>query len=361
MLASAFNSYAVILATLLALIVALIALILIVASVVRMLIPRPILITFAYSHYCEVARWALEHSGVRFTEWKISVGPHVFIVPLLRLIFSMTEYDDDDLATSFPGSNRNFPWWHIHGMRHLRRLNAVPLLITEAGESVTTSWAILKRCGFRVDPELRLSLDHAVGPSARLIAYHRVFEHAPSLYRELQSCETWLEMRLFDAVERAFCVSSSLRRLLSVNEQGAADAADALRAHFAALSETTLASDPYLGSGDGAEAFGGADLAWSSLVAPLLMPPRYSNGVVTRVPDPTELGPRYTALREELLSTRAGKHAMRCYEEHRLLAAATARSEEAVGEAKANAAASAVPQTDEQTEQAVEPPHAKEE
>lgn len=290
-----------------------------VGLVIRHVCPKPLLITFAYSHYAEMARWALVLSGTRFTEWKVPVGPHILLVPLLRLLFSPAS-DDLDEETSYPGGDVRYirhPWWSLARMRRFRRLSGVPLLIGTDFRCVRTSWGILRRCGFEVDPPTRRALDHDLGPSVRLLIYHCIFTHSPSLYRELQSCETWGELQLFDLCESLCRVSAYIKALLGVSPTNAAAAANELRSTFSDLSETILCADPFFGKGDGATDFGGADLAFAALSAPLFMPPSYARGALRRLPLPSELGAEYESLRADLLESRAGKLVMQCYEEHR--------------------------------------------
>ena len=53
---------------------------------VRFALPRAVLVTIPYSHFCELARWALEATGIEFYELKCPVGVHVPIVGLLSFV-----------------------------------------------------------------------------------------------------------------------------------------------------------------------------------------------------------------------------------------------------------------------------------
>ena len=166
----------------------------------RLILPRPLLVTFAYSHYCETARWALEHRNLSFREFKVPVGPHAFIVAILRLVFF--RWTDTDTDTSFPGSDQSHPWYSLARWRFMRRLSGVPLLITDDAKVLTTSWAILDSANLPVDPTTRATLDDELGPAVRTLAYFHIFEHNPALYIALQSAEPWA-MQLFDLCERS--------------------------------------------------------------------------------------------------------------------------------------------------------------
>ena len=291
---------------------------------VRLVAPRPLLITIAYSHYCEAARWALSIANLPFAELKVPVGPHTALVPLLRLAFGAMLHDSDP-ATSYPGSDVAHPWWSIAGKRLLRRLAGVPLLVTPEGACVTTSWEIIEWCGLEVDAATRTAFDHELAPAVRRQIYHAIFESAPHLYRELMSADPVL-MTLFDASEALFRPSASIRTFLGVDAAAMPATRDTIRKQLAQVSEV-LVSDPYLGDGSGSLDFGGADLALASLLAPLLLPPNYGGGALTRVPAPSELAhdEGYSALHAEVKATRAGQHVLRCYREHRQAVGQAAR------------------------------------
>ena len=294
-------------------------LIVLLSLLVRQLLPRPLFVTFAYSHYCENGRWALDMmpDGRRYYyEWKVPVGPHCLLVPILRLLFSQhATSSQHETRTSFPGSNQSHPWYSPAAWRNLRRLTGVPLLIDEDGKCFTSSWALLEHAKLAVEGATQAMLDHELGPAVRTFAYHHIFEHDPRLYRELQSAGR-VEMRLFDAWEALFQPSAYIREWLGCSPQGAAAAEATISRVFESISDV-LVESPWLGSGTGAEDMGGADVAFAALAGPLLFPPRYSNGAVARVPTPSELGPAFEAFSTKMTASRAGRHVLKCYEKHR--------------------------------------------
>ena len=74
----------------------------------------PHLVTIPYSHYCELARWALDFSGIEYQEVKYSPGYHAKEVGLLRSKRS------DRSGSSYVGQEI--------GMHGGRRKYAVPLV-----------------------------------------------------------------------------------------------------------------------------------------------------------------------------------------------------------------------------------------
>lgn len=306
---------------LLGLTLALLVLTLLLCAVLALLVKRvlpkqPTLLSLPHSHYVELARWALvrrrrREGGERALEIPMPVGPHFLAFGAIRLLFG-----GRTSATSFPGSQqeelRASPWraW-------ARRITASPALITERGELLPDSWAILEHAGLPIDDATRDELDQVVGPAVRQFAYFHIFQ-CPGLYRRVQASACGpIEMAVFDAIESCFRLSTLRMPRLMELTQPAVDAAVArLRRSFEAVS-TVLAGDPYLGSGSGGEAFGGADLAWSALVGWLLLPPGFTGGALA-VPAPAELTEGYRALRAELKETRAGRHVAHCYAVYRV-------------------------------------------
>ena len=286
-------------------------------------VPRPALVTIPYSHYCELARWALDARGVDFVEIKFPVGVHLSFVALLRVMFMIPRGAADDSAESFPGSDVEHPGWSLAGARMLRRLCAVPCYIDGSGHLQHSSWAILAQHGFAVDPEHRRVLDHEIGPDVRRIMHQHIFQAGPGVFRGIQGCAA-LEMALFDVLENAFSVSSTIRTWLGVDGDSVRAASARVRARIDDAS-SVLEADPFLGSGNGGESFGGADLAFCALVAPLVLPPQYAMGAFTHVLTSEAMPAEYQALQDELRATRAGKHVLQCYE--RLRAARMSASE----------------------------------
>ena len=62
-----------------------------------------------------------------------------------------------------------------------------------------------------------------------------------------------------------------------------------------------------LGSGTGADAFGGADLAWAALVGWVILPPKFHGGAVD-VPTVDEMPTECQRLMLQLRDTKAGQH-----------------------------------------------------
>lgn len=278
-------------------------------------LPKPILLSLPHSHYVELARWALRRAGgPPVAELTLPVGPHIPIFGALRLIFGRSSSGVS--TTSFPGSqddvrrSSRFQAWS-------RRAAAAPALITDRGVCIPDSWGILAHAGESIDAATRDELDMVVGPAVRQVAYFYVFK-SPGMFRRVQAtaCASWA-MAAFDAWDALFRLESQLMpQLMDISQEGVNAAVLRLRTAFERAS-TVLVGDPFLGSGGGGEAFGGADLAWCALVGWLLLPPNFLGGAIDPLPRPSELPAGYRALRAELKETRAGRHVAFCYTEYR--------------------------------------------
>ena len=306
-------------AVLLALLPYLLALVVLLALFARAIFPKPALVTIPYSHYVELARWALDASRIRYSEIKYPVGPHSMLVPLIRCLFHPLWPGSGPAPptakdTSFPGHDVEQTWWSFAGVKWARRLAGVPCFIDEQRRLHPDSWAVLRLGGFTVDEPTREVLDDEVGPDVRRIMYHHLFRSSPELYRRVQSCGA-VEMALFDLSEAIGATRPTIQQWLGTDETAVRAAEERLRARFQATSDI-LTTDPYLGAGAGDDDFGGADLAWAALTALLFLPPKYGNGQVDMA-TADELPADYRAFQAELLETRAGKHTLACYERHR--------------------------------------------
>lgn len=246
--------------------------ILAVAFVMRQLVPRPLFVSLPYSHYVELARWAMD-IGVRnrtmpeFTELTMPIGIHLPVFSALRLLFP----GGLSALSSYPGSNVEHPcpWYDVVSILDntawLRRLSGTPALITVGGNVLPDSWSILKASGLEIDIETRTEFDEILGPAVRQFTYYHIFTSAPDYYRDVQSC-TGVRLWLFDLCESFLQVKKKMTKLMNLTPTGAQEAALTIRGQLAKVG-AVLENHPYLGTGSGGQTFGGADVAFCSLIA----------------------------------------------------------------------------------------------
>jgi glutathione S-transferase len=259
----------------------------------------PTLVTIPFSHFCEKARWALQHAGVAFDEEGHVPGMHRFAVRQAR---------------GRPGS---VPVLVIGGVGHAGRrsrhgvLDDSPLIVRWADHHAPAHRKLLPPHGSPLYGEalaLERHLDHEFAPHVRRLAYfHLLPDRALTL--QLMAVDT---PRLEHAVvRRAFPLLRLLmRRAMRIDADGATRSRDKVRRAFDDVDRRLSDGRPYL-LGD---RFGVADLAFAAFAAPLLRPPEHPYAR----PRPLEgLASEVAALRE----TPAGAHVLRMYREHRKEAA----------------------------------------
>ena len=245
------------------------------------------LITFAVSHYCEKARWALERLNIPFIE-----EPHV---PGFHWLFTL------------PNGGKS-----------------VPLLLTEAG-TFTDSTDILHYLDtiaptshrlYPADIELRREVetledlfDTVLGVSVRCWAYFYLLNS----YKLMQKlwCEgvPRLESILFPIVFPP--VRSFVRKdMYNITAQSAASSLNEIRRLFEKVNKLLeLDGRSYLVG----NCFSAADLTFACLVAPILLPPEYGGKTLDLHEFPDEMA----VVHQELRETLAGAFVLRLFREKR--------------------------------------------
>lgn len=246
------------------------------------------LITIPFSHYCEKARWALDHHRIPYRE------------------------------------EAHPPMIHWAATRSVGAGRTVPVLALPGGQVLAESADILAHAdahgsGEPLLPEgcrdealaLQARFDRTLGAAARRIFYVPMLEQARPLVRELfvqsgEGIEGALASLLFPAL------SVLMARGLKLDAAGFARSKDAADGLFVEIDALLADGRPYL-CGD---VFTAADLTLASLGAPLVVPPEYG---YAQMPALDRLPPRYRALIDAYRATATGQHILRVYAEHRTL------------------------------------------
>jgi glutathione S-transferase len=245
------------------------------------------LVTIPISHFCEKARWALDRAGVQYVE-----RPHLQLVHVL--------------AARFAGGG-----------------STVPVFVTETGDVLADSTAILRWADTQIAPGMQLypggeldaqaaaleaSLDDEFGPDGRLWLYHETLPVVRQLEQwALAGVPGW--ERLFFRAAGPL-VAISLRRYLGVDPVAARAALARVDLVFDDIAERLSDGRRFLLG----ERFTAADLTFAALAAPMLLPARYGSPL----PPPAAMPPRLAAEVQRLRAHPAGVFADRLYNEERV-------------------------------------------
>lgn len=257
------------------------------------------LITIGPSHYCEKARWALDHAGIAYVE-----ESHV---PLVHWAFSI------------PRGSRTVP---ILVPAKRAKEGAQSVASRALGPTLVDSSEIMAFADSRSPADARLyphdldartealrledRYDETLGPLARRLVYCFLVPRPALFVKAFEGSAKGLERlalvrghALFRyAMKRAFKISARVEtRCLAQAE-----------AFFDEVG-TTLGTRRYLVG----EHFSAADLTFAALASPMLMPDELGVRALHRDDLPDDLG----AIVDRLRRTKAGEHALRVYRDHR--------------------------------------------
>ncbi|HSN97132.1 MAG TPA: glutathione S-transferase family protein [Candidatus Nanopelagicales bacterium] len=246
----------------------------------------PRLLTIPFSHYCEKARWALQHAGVAFAE------------------------------------EGHLPPFHAAGVRRAGGKRSVPVLVTDEG--VINDSSEILRYADRKAPEGRKLFgdseaerreiealedlcDEDLGPHARRWIYFHILPVREVMAQLTGQGEPGWERVAFTAGLPV--IRLLMRRAMRIDAEGAARSRSKIDQVFDRIAERLSDGRPFLvGARPSA-----ADFTFASLAAPVLAPPGYG----ARLPSDEDMPPEAAAGLRAYREHPAGKWAMRFYEEHR--------------------------------------------
>jgi len=286
------------------------------------------LITISFSHYCELARWALDWCGVAYDEYGAAPLQHVFPTLSIRIGKQGSHLSSSSRTTevALPGlspEELDSKKKRDEKTDKAARVAAVPVAVAPDGVIWLDSWDIAERSGMKgIDPQLKLLLDHDVGPLSRQFAYYFVLKESNSnVWNAL--CTTnrhWIWKLLWWLGLSGFLK----RRLLGVMKTDNAEAfrtcKEQLERAMARLDEIVVArsKERHIDLIPPVDLIDIGDLAIASLVAPLVNPPLYCNGIFEFAFD--LLMRQDGDMRQEVLRWRgstAGRFAMGLYQSYR--------------------------------------------
>lgn len=259
----------------------------------------PRLITLAFSHYNEKARWSLDRYGVAYRE-----EPHMpFVCSMAVAVATRGRGGTADRASS------RF---------------STPVLLLEDGRTLTDSTTIARFAAggdpsFFPSDEVTSLVDHLgdrLGPYTRALAYWQVLRHPGMIERLADANVGRAEARAFRALLPL--VRSNLKRLLNLSETLRDKSMNRLNTELDAAA-ARLEHTPYLCGQD----FTAADLTFAALLSPVLcVSPEEGFGAALPALDTLDAEAR--ELVEQTRAHPAGRFALRMFAEqrHRVVALA---------------------------------------
>ena len=258
--------------------------------------PHHKLISIRFSHYNEIARWALDVAGVSYSERGY--------LPLLHIV-----------GVLWHGGG-----WSSKADKQSTRFST-PLLILNTGEHLHDSLLILRRAralggGPNLLPtdevETVVARFHrALGGHTRRVAYWWLLRDWPTTCRVAQrNCGT-MQATIFSALR--WLIRPAMYSGLQLTAPRVEDSLARVRVEFDFAGELLKSGGgEYLVGG----AFSGADLVFAALAAPLLLVSE-EEGYGAVFPGRGEVPRGLQDVVEELRAHPAGVHAMRMFREHR--------------------------------------------
>jgi len=241
--------------------------------------PPAKLITIAFSHYCEKARWALDRADIDYVE--DAHLPLFSYIPLKRA-----------------GAKRT-----------------APALVTDDGAVLTDSTDILRWCdehgrGEPLFPKgdddvtaLEDDFDRHLGPATRRLGYYYLLDDKRATLDVMAKHGPKWE-RVVGKASRPLA-AALLRRGLKIDAAGAERSRAVIDRTFSEVGERLRDGRTYL-CGDRLTA---ADLTFASLAAPVLLPEQYSE----YLPREELVPPAFRDLADHYRETPAGQYGLRVY------------------------------------------------
>jgi glutathione S-transferase len=246
-----------------------------------------VLLTIPISHYCDKARWALEHCRVPYVE-----RAHLQAFHWL------------------------FTW-------RAARTRTVPLLVTEHGV-FTDSTDILRFANESAPGDRKIYpadvrargvvdaleelFDEQLGPATRRWIYPRLFRKTKLIYRYGDAGVPLWERALLPIALPP--VRAMITKHLGTSDGSLARAEETIERIFLEV-EARIAGGARFLAGDSLTA---ADISFASLAAPVLLPRQYG----VPLPEPSDLGAETDAAILRWRASAAGQFALRLYREHRV-------------------------------------------
>ncbi len=244
------------------------------------------LITIPPSHYCEKARWGLDHFGVGYTEQRHP--PMLHYGPCRRAGGGRTAPVLVTDAGVYPDSTEILQFLD---RRHASRARLYPDESTRRAE---------------VD-ELEDFFDLKLGPHTRRLAYFHLLQHRDLFLGSVLIGASGKERFVFRVALPV--IRGLMRQGMRINPESAGRSLDRIRKVFTTVDGILDDGRKYLGG----KSFTAADLTFAALAAPVLLPRGYGAPLPSLVDLPNDM----LEVVEEMRGSAPGQFAMRMYRDHR--------------------------------------------
>ena len=229
----------------------------------------PQLVTLAYSHYVESARWSLEYGGIKFQETGYAPGQH--ILPTLSIRIDRTgkkHFSNSSSVADIPGKTKNSP-------------TSSPVMVHPDGSIDRDSWEISARANLKpIDSDLKDLLDKEFGPLCRQWVYFYLLkpEHSNIFSAMCTDGRHWFWKMLWNLGFGNILTEKMVALFDSHNEMTKKQCVVKLEVIIEKLS-TILRTRP--GKFLGGDELGQADIALASLCGAIIFPDLYAGGLMT--------------------------------------------------------------------------------
>ena len=180
--------------------------------------------TIPFSHFCELARWSLEHNCHGFEESPSLPGLSAMKVRQIR-------------GSKHVSSEGSFPGQHTGRKENYARQSAVPCLVLPSGEILRNSWEIFDFAfadavsDYDTDTAFLKMLDEDFAPATRLVAYHHILNSPKSWRTLITNCGGYTERFLYFLIGSRN-VRDTLRNVMSIDENSCKQSTELIRDVF---------------------------------------------------------------------------------------------------------------------------------
>ena len=254
-------------------------------------------ITIGFSHYCELACWALRHARIPFVEHGFAPGQHVLPALSVRVGQPDRKYlSTSSRPTTVKEESLNADTMTEEEKKRAKkrdssaRATAVPFAVKPDGEVLLDSWSIAEFAfpNDQIDPELKALLDNEIGPLSRRSVYCYALQpqNRSSFDKLCMAGRGWF-IRLLWSLFLGNMLVKTMSKMFNINDSVSVQKCKS-DLHLA-VGKLEKYLEKRKGQYMNGDYVGLPDIAIASLFAPLVSPPLYCEG-------------KYSALFEEMIA-----------------------------------------------------------